>query len=87
MKIGDIVEHKNILGFKGFLLKRMYTLPDAIDSVQLSLYNRDDWSYWKVLWFQHPYEQVPRVEGVMEREIIKPQKKRKKCKASSKKVS
>ena len=77
MKIGDIVEQKSILGFKGILLAQMFTLPAALDGAQLSLYDRNEWSYWKVLWFQHPFEQVPRVEGVMEREIVKPQKKNK----------
>tara|TARA_R110000744_G_scaffold36139_9_gene83630 strand:+ start:3550 stop:3804 length:255 start_codon:yes stop_codon:yes gene_type:complete len=80
MKIGDIVEHKSILGFKGILLEQMYTLPDTLDQIQLSLYPRDDWSYWKVLWFQHPFETIPQVQGAMERELIKPQKKNKKNK-------
>jgi hypothetical protein len=66
-----------MLGFKGILLEQMFTLPAALDGAQLSLYDRNEWSYWKVLWFQHPFEQVPRVEGVMEREIIKTQKKNK----------
>ncbi len=77
MKIGDIVDQKRMLGFKGILLEQMFTLPAALDGAQLSLYDRNEWSYWKVLWFQHPFEQVPRVEGVMEREIIKTQKKNK----------
>ena len=77
MKIGDIVEQKSMLGFNGILLEQMFTLPAALDGAQLSLYDRNEWSYWKVLWFQHPFEQVPRVEGVMEREIIKTQKKNK----------
>ena len=77
MKIGDIVGQKSMLGFKGILLEQMFTLPAALDGAQLSLYDRNEWSYWKVLWFQHPFEQVPRVEGVMEREIIKTQKKNK----------
>ncbi len=77
MKIGDIVEQKSMLGFKGILLEAMFILPDTMDDAQLTLYPRNDWTYWKVLWFQHPFEQVPRVEGVMEREIIKTQKKNK----------
>jgi len=77
MKIGDVVEQKSMLGFKGILLEQMFTLPETLDNPQLSLYDRNEWSYWKVLWFQHPFEQVPRVEGVMEREIVKPQKKNK----------
>jgi len=78
MKTGDIVESKSMLGFKGILLAQMYTLPDTLDETQLALYPRNDWSYWKVLWFQHPFEVVPQVQGVMERELIKPQKKNKK---------
>ncbi len=79
MNIGDIVEHKSMLGFKGILLKELFTLPDTFDHAQLSLYDRNDWSCWKVLWFKHPFETMPQVQSVMERELIKPQKKRKKC--------
>ena len=77
MKIGDIVEHKSILGFKGILLEAMFILPDTFNEIQLSLYPRDDWTYWKVLWYKHPYESSPQVQGVMERELIKRQKKNK----------
>ena len=77
MKIGDIVEQKSMLGFKGILLEQMFTLPAALDGAQLSLYDRNEWSYWKVLWFQHPFERVPQIQGVMERELVKRQKKNK----------
>ena len=77
MIIGDIVEHKSMLGFKGILLEAMFILPDTMDDAQLTLYPRDDWTYWKVLWFQHPFERVPQIQGVMERELVKRQKKNK----------
>ena len=70
MNIGDMVERKEILGYRGILLEQMYMLPETIDS-QLSLYNDEQWSYWKVLWFKHPYENPPIVDGQMSRDLIK----------------
>jgi hypothetical protein len=77
MIIGDVVERRDVLGFKGLLLEQMYTLPETFDEIQLTMYPRTDWSYWKVLWFQHPFEKVPCIEGVMQRDILKAQKKNK----------
>ena len=57
MNIGDMVERKEILGYRGILLEQMYMLPETIDS-QLSLYEDEQWSYWKVLWFKHPYQEA-----------------------------
>ena len=42
MKIGDIVEQKSMLGFKGILLEQMFTLPETLDDAQLSLYDRNE---------------------------------------------
>jgi len=35
------------------------------------LYNDEQWSYWKVLWFKHPYENPPIVDGQMSRDLVK----------------
>ena len=71
MKLGDIVERKNVLGFKGILIEKIYALPETLDPPQLSLYDRHEWSRWKVLWFKHPYEAAPCVHGVMEKNLYK----------------
>ena len=70
MNIGDMVERREILGYRGILLEQMYMLPETIDS-QLSLYKDEQWSYWKVLWFKHPYENPPVVDGQMSRDLMK----------------
>jgi hypothetical protein len=75
MIIGDVVERKEVLGFKGILLQQMYMLPDTLDETQLSLYPREQWSYWKVLWFKHPFERVPTIDSVLGKDIVKIQKK------------
>ncbi len=77
MNIGDVVERKEVLGFKGILLQQMYMLPNSLDESQLSLYPREQWSYWKVLWFKHPYEQVPKIDSVMGKDVVRIQKKAK----------
>tara|TARA_Y100001963_G_scaffold114238_1_gene158374 strand:+ start:265 stop:516 length:252 start_codon:yes stop_codon:yes gene_type:complete len=75
MNIGDLVERKDVLGYKGILLHQLYMMPEES---QLSLYEKESWSYWKILWFQHPYETVPLVDGAIERDLYKVEKKRKK---------
>tara|TARA_R100000808_G_scaffold17108_1_gene38022 strand:+ start:2965 stop:3183 length:219 start_codon:yes stop_codon:yes gene_type:complete len=55
MKVGDLVKLKDIFGFKGILLCRG-VVPDTEE--QLKLF---DWTGWKVLWFEHPYEKTPYV--------------------------
>ena len=63
MNIGQLVEYKNILGFKGILLAK---LPSDVTTFaepprQLEL----EFEKWKVLWFKHPYENKLVVEDVL----------------------
>ncbi len=77
MNVGDIVERKEILGYKGILLDRLYTLPEynGLSQLQLNLYKRDPMSFWKVLWFKHPFEEVPQIDGLLESDLIRVMKK------------
>ncbi len=77
MKIGDIIERRNLLGFKGILIKKMYDLSEANNIVgQLSLYPQEECIYWKILWFKHPFETVPLIDGAMENDIVKMRRKK-----------
>ena len=71
MNIGDMVERREILGYRGILLEQMFMMPEHADT-QLNLYDDEDWSFWKVLWFKHPYgDEGPMVDtqfaGTLER--------------------
>ena len=68
--LGDMVERREILGYRGILLEQMFMMPEHADT-QLNLYDDEDWSFWKVLWFKHPYENPPIVDGHLSRDLMK----------------
>ena len=71
MNIGDMVERREILGYRGILLEQMFMMPEHADT-QLNLYDDEDWSFWKVLWFKHPYpEGQPYTDYAKERVLVK----------------
>ena len=68
MNIGQLVEYKDMLGFKGILLGK---LPSDVTTYadpprQLELEFREK---WKVLWFKHPFENKPFVEEVLQHSL------------------
>ena len=64
MNIGQLVEYKNILGFKGILLAKLpsdvTTFAEPPRQLELEFFEK-----WKVLWFKHPYENKLVVEDVL----------------------
>ena len=67
MKMGDIVKNKDMTGFKGILLTMVPgELPHQRGQLELEFYGK-----WKVLWFNHPFEDVPCVEEVYSKNIKK----------------
>ena len=68
MNMGQLVEYKDITGFKGVLLKKLpndvTTYADPPRQLELEFHEK-----WKVLWFKHPFENKPVVEEVLQHSL------------------
>ena len=54
LKVGDLVSRTDVLDFKGFLLQELQLVRDSTQ-LELEYAKKHKLSYWKVLWFKHPY--------------------------------
>lgn len=54
LKVGDLVRRNDVLDFKGFLLQELQLVKDN-SQLELDYAKKHKLSYWKVLWFKHPY--------------------------------
>ena len=70
LKVGDLVRRNDVLDFKGFLLQELQLVKDN-SQLELDYAKKHKLSYWKVLWFKHPYENPPIVDGHLSRDLMK----------------
>ncbi len=64
LKVGDLVRRSDVLDFKGFLLQELQLINNNCSQLELDYAKKHKLSYWKVLWFKHPYgDEGPVVES------------------------
>ena len=64
LKVGDLVRRSDVLDFKGFLLQELQLVNNNCSQLELDYAKKHKLSYWKVLWFKHPYgDECPVVES------------------------